>query len=178
MSTASALSQLAKRATTELKGADPAEWSASEAEAVLAASVKLANIANHAAAVAARRVGATNAFRRTGDRTEAHYLARVGGVGLGAAKTALEVTTATDMLAATGDALAGGQLSMRQAAAICGAALVDRSAEARLLRIAQARGISQLEDECARVRAAAAPTDEAERNRRPRRTRMLEEHQP
>ena len=168
MSTAVALAGLAERATNELNMSDPAGWSATEAEAVLAASVRLANVASHAAAVAAARVGETDAFRRTGDRSEAHYMARVGGVGLGAAKTALEVTAATETLPATGAALAAGDLSMRQAAAICGAALVDRGVEARLLRMAKARGIGQLEDECSRIRAAGAPADEAERHRRAR----------
>jgi hypothetical protein len=177
MSTAVALADLAERATYELNTSDPSAWSAAEAEAVLAASVRLANVANLAAAVAAARVGETDAFRRTGDRSEAHYMARVSGVGLGAAKTALEVTAATETLAATRDALVRGDLSMRQAVAISGAALVDRGAEARLLRMAKARGIGQLEDECARVRAAAAPDDEAERHRRARAERGAWKHQ-
>jgi hypothetical protein len=55
---------------------------------------------------------------------------------------------------------------MRQADAIAGAARVDRRAEARLLRVARVRGVGQLEEECERVRAAAAPDEEAERHRR------------
>lgn len=44
------------------------------------------------------------------------------------------------------------------------------------MRLARARGISQLEEECARIRAAAAPDDEAERHRRARRDRGAWKH--
>jgi hypothetical protein len=151
--------------------------SARPAEDVLAAAVRLSHAAEALAARAARQVGANDGFRRCGDRSEAHHLARVAGVGLGTAKTALEVVTAADTLVATGRSLRAGDLSLRQAAAICGAALVDRRAESRLLRIAKVRNIGQLEDECARVRAAAAPDDEAERHRRARAERGAWKHQ-
>ncbi|MDZ7678130.1 MAG: hypothetical protein U5K29_06230 [Acidimicrobiales bacterium] len=147
------------------------------AEDLTAAAARLSHAAGALAARSARRVGQTGAHRRCGDRTEAHHLARVSGVGLGAAKTALDVVGATDQLAATDEAYRAGEVSLRQAAAICGAALVDRRAESRLLRIATTRGIGQLEEECARVRAAAAPDDEAERHRRARRERGAWKHQ-
>jgi hypothetical protein len=171
MSTAVALAELAERATSELNSADPNEWPATETEAVLAASVRLTNLASHVAAVAARQVGATNAFRRTGDRSAAHYLARVAGGSVAAARGSLDTLALLDSLDATATAVRTGALSPRQAAAITGAAILDRSAEDRLLRMAHARGIGQLEDECARVRAAAAPADETERHRRARRER-------
>ena len=65
-----------------------------------------------------------------------------------------------------GKALAAGRLSLRQAEAIAAAVAVAPRHEARLLRIATARGVTQLEEECARIRAAAAPDEEAERRRR------------
>jgi hypothetical protein len=147
------------------------------AEELVAAAAQLSHAAAALAARAARRAGQTEAHRRCGDRTEAHHLARVSGLGLGAAKTALEVVASADELAATGAAFRRGDLSVRQAAAICGAALVDRRAEPRLLRLAKARGIGQLEDECARIRAAAAPDDEAERHRNARSARGAWRHQ-
>lgn len=147
------------------------------AEDLTAAAARLSNAAGALAARSAGRVGQTGAHRRCGDRTEAHHLARVSGVGLGAAKAALDVVGAADQLAATDEAYRAGELSLRQAAAICGAALLDRRAESRLLRIATARGIGQLEEECARVRAAAAPDDEAERHRQAHRERGAWKHQ-
>jgi hypothetical protein len=176
MGTVAVLADVADRLTNELNGLDAGSWSAREAEAVLAASVRVANAANHAAAVAARQVGRTNAHRGSGDRTEAHYLARVAGVGVGAAKTALATLERLDSLDATRRSVCRGELSGRQAAAITEAAIVDPSAEARLLAMARARGVGQLEDECARVRAAAAPDDEAERHRRARRERGAWKH--
>lgn len=147
-----------------------------QADDVVAVAVRLSHAADALAARAARRVGATGAHRRCGDRTPAHHLARLAGVGLGAARSALEVAAAGDVLAATDRAFRSGTLSVRQAAAICGAALVDRSAESRLLELATVRGIGQLEDECARARAAAAPDDEAERHRRARHQRGAWRH--
>ena len=147
---------------------DPGSWSATEAEAVVAATTSLVNAAGYLGVVAAKRVGETGAHQRCGDRTEAHHLARVSGIGVGAARTALITLERAGSLASTRAAMARGELSGRQAAAITEAAAVDPSAEGRLLRMAKARGIGQLEEECARVRAAAAPDDEAERHRRAR----------
>ncbi|MFP3905545.1 MAG: HNH endonuclease signature motif containing protein [Acidimicrobiales bacterium] len=167
---------LVKEMQQQLAGLDPSSLSARDAEDLLDATVGVINAAWALAGRATRRVGETDAFRRCGDRSEAHHLGRVAGVGLGVAKTALEVTAATDTLAATGRAFRCGELSVRQTAAVCSAALVDRRCEGRLLRMARTRGINQLEEECARVRAAAAPDDEAERHRRARSERGAWKH--
>lgn len=149
-----------------IAGVDPSGLSAREAEDLLGEAVAVANAAQALAGRAAARVGETGAHRRCGDATEAHYLARVAGVGLGVARQALAVTRAVENLAATKAALAAGRLSLRQAEAIAAAVAVAPGHEARLLRIATARGVTQLEEECARIRAAAAPDEEAERRRR------------
>lgn len=159
-----------------LAGIDPANMSARDAEDLLVAAAGVVNAAWALGGRAARRVGETGAHRRCGDRTEAHHLARVAGVGLGTARTALEVTGTATRLPATAGALARGELSMRQAAAVCSAVTADPAAESRLLRLAKTRGVGQLEEECARVRAAAAPDDEAERHRRARRERGAWRH--
>jgi hypothetical protein len=147
---------------------EPASLGAREAEDLLVEVVGLSHASWALAARVTRRVGETEAFRRCGDRSEAHHLARVAGLGLGVAKQAIAVTAAVEELDATRSQLAAGSLSMRQAEAIAGAVRVDRRAETRLLRLAKVRGVNQLEEECARVRAAAAPDEEAERHRRAR----------
>jgi hypothetical protein len=156
------------RMAQQVSEIDPSALGARQADELVASASRLANAAQALAARTAVRVGETQAFRRTGDRSEAHHLARVSGTGLGAARNALEVLAAGSVLASTEGAYRSGDLSLRQATAITGAALADRRAESRLLRMAAARSIGQLEDECARVRAAAAPDDEAERQRRAR----------
>ena len=153
------------------------DLAARPAEDLLASAVRLRNAADALAARAARQVGSTDAFRRCGDRSAAHHLARVSGVGLGTARTALEVVAATDVLAGVRRAFRAGDLSLRQAAPICGAALADPRSESRLLRLATTRGLGQLDEECARIRAAAAPDDEAERHRRARAERGAWKHQ-
>jgi hypothetical protein len=165
---ATLVDQLADQLGAAIAAADPASWSAAQAEALVASSVRLGNMAGHLGAVGATQVGRTGAHRHRGDRTEAHHLARVSGVGVGAAKTVLATVDRLATLDATRTSLERGELSARQAAAITEAASVDPTAEVRLLRMARARSIGQLEDECARVRAAAAPDDEADRHRRAR----------
>jgi hypothetical protein len=152
-------------------GAGAEGWSPTQVEAVMAAAVRARNSMDYLAGVAARQIGRNGTHRRAGDPTEAHYLARVAGVGLGVARQTLAVTEAVDTLAATRSALAAGQLSMRQADAIAGAARVAPAHEARLLRAAQVRGVTQLEEECARIRAAAAADQELERRQRAKRER-------
>jgi hypothetical protein len=164
METAVSVQELRER----VAALDPSGLGAREAEDLLVEVVGLAHAAWALAGRVTRRVGETQAFRRCGDRSEAHHLGRVAGVGLGVANQAVAVTAAVEALTATRAALAAGGLSMRQAEAIAGAAAVDRRAEARLLRLAEVRGITQLEEECARVRAAATPDEEAERHRRAR----------
>lgn len=157
-----------RKMAAEVAGVDVAELGPLDAEATVAAAVRLANAAHALAARAAERVGATGAHQRCGDRSAAHHLARLAGIGVGAARTALDTQGRLDELAATAAAVAAGDLSVRQAAAITDAASVDPGAEARLLAMAAARSLGDLEDECARTRAAATPDDEESRRRRAR----------
>ena len=157
--------------TAQVATQNPGGLPAVEAERLLEDAVRLRNVAEHVAALAARRIGQTGAHRRTGDRSEAHYLARVSGGWVGGARRALATLGRLDELDATREAVARGELSPRQVGAIPEAAVLDPAAEARLLRLAASRSIGQLEEECARVRAAAAPKDEEERHRGARRNR-------
>src|SRR5690554_771216 len=173
-----ALCEQVSDAVAALAGGDAAAgWSPAQVEAVMAAAVRARNSLDYLAGVAARTVGHNGTHRRTGDASEAHYLARVAGVGLGVARQALAVTAAVADLEATRAALAAGNLSMRQADAIAAAATVAPHHETRLLRIARARGVTQLEEECARRRASAAPDEEAERRRRAKAERRCRSRQ-
>ena len=112
-------------------------------------------------ALAARRVDDTGAHRGSGDRTAGHWLARVSGVGVGAATRAMHTAQALDELPATREALCGGDLSETQASEIAAAASRDPNAETRLLESARTSSMKGLRDRCREVRAAAEADDEA-----------------
>lgn len=171
MATVAELSELMGDTTAVVAGVEVDAMSGAQAEALVAAAVRLAHAAEHLAARAARRVGATGVHRRCGDRSEAHHLARVGGVGVGAARRGIDTARLLGSLPATAAAAASGELSGRQAAAIAAAATADPAVESRLLSMARSRALSDLEEECARVIAAACPDDTAERHRRARAAR-------
>lgn len=115
-----------------------------------------------AKALAAKRVDETFAYRDSGSRSAAEWLARKSGVPVAAAERALATVDALVKLPATDAAFRAGRLSEVQAHEIAGAARQDPSAEAALVAEAK-RGISLkgLRDRCRRVRAGAEADDAA-----------------
>src|SRR5205814_7613790 len=122
-------------------------------------------------ALAAVRYADSETWRRDGDRSAAHHLARITGVGVGAAIDTLETARRLeDLPVAAAAALAGG-LSPAQATAIGEAATADRSAEQRLVDKAGRVTLQELKHECQRTKAAADGDAEARRERiRPERS--------
>ena len=116
-------------------------------------------------ALAAARVARTDLWRRGGDRSAAHELARRTGTSVGQAAQALETGKRLDALPDTAAAARRGELSPQQSAAITDAAGADPAAEADLLHQAKHGSLQELKDECARTKAAAAPDPEARRRR-------------
>jgi hypothetical protein len=80
---------------------------------------------------------------------------------VGAAKTALEVGEQLKELPALSAAARRGELSAAQVAPIADAASANPGAEERLVAKAKRASLGELRDECARVKAAAEPDDEA-----------------
>jgi Domain of unknown function (DUF222) len=113
----------------------------------------------------ARRVAATHDRNRAGTRTAAESLARKAGTSAAAAKEALDTSNRVTELPSVAGALRNGELSPAQAAAITSAAEADRSAEKRLLELAARASLTELREECARVRAAADPDPDATNRR-------------
>jgi hypothetical protein len=105
--------------------------------------------------LAARRLEETNAWRREGDRTSAHYLARKTGTSLGQAVGTLKTARRLDPHGATAEALRAGELSPHQAAPITEACEADPHAEKDLVAKAATDSFQVLRDECQRVKAAA-----------------------
>jgi hypothetical protein len=116
-------------------------------------------------ALAAARVARTDLWRRGGDRSAAHELARRTGTTVGQAAQALETGKRLDALPETAAAARRGELSPQQTAAIADAASADPSAEGSLLHQARHASLQELKDQCARTKAAAAPDPEARRRR-------------
>ncbi len=116
-------------------------------------------------ALAAARVARTDVWRRRGDRSAAHELARRTGTSVGQAAQALETGRRLSALPETAAAARRGELSAQQASAIADAAGADPSAEAELLDQARRSSLQELKDQCARTRAAALPDPEARRRR-------------
>src|SRR5205814_7486240 len=104
-------------------------------------------------------------WRREGDRSAAHHLARRTGTSVPQAVEAIETARRLEKLDTTAAAARAGELSAQQAAAIAQAAEADPSAERRLLDRARDASLQELRDDCARTRAAALPDAEARRRR-------------
>jgi Domain of unknown function (DUF222) len=123
-------------------------------------------------ALAARRVADSGAWRATGERSPAHWMAKTTKTSVGSAVGVLETAARVAELPATEEAVRAGRLSEAQAREIASAAAASPSSESELLKTAENDSLGGLRDRCAQVRAAALP-DEAERYARIRARRRL-----
>jgi hypothetical protein len=112
-------------------------------------------------ALAAKRVDETGAYRASGERSAADWLAAKTGTNVGTAMRALQTVEALDGLPATSDAFRAGTLSEAQAHEITGAAAKDPSAETHLLAVAKRAKLKGLKDRCREVRAGSEADDAA-----------------
>ena len=113
----------------------------------------------------ARRLVDVHQADRAGVKTAAEVLARIGGTTTGVARDALETSERLADLPGVQAAVRRGDLSTTQAALVSSAAVADHSAEQRLLDMASTASLSELREECARVRATADPDPEATNRR-------------
>ncbi|MDQ3573553.1 MAG: 13E12 repeat family protein [Actinomycetota bacterium] len=148
----------AARFDAGLLSAADAAHAVEEASAIekMAATVK---------ALAASRVAPTDLWRRRGDRSAAHELARRTGTSVGEAAQALETGRRLGSLPETAAAARRGELSPQQTSAIADAAGADPGAESDLLQQAKRASLQELKDHCARTKAAAVPDPDARRRR-------------
>jgi hypothetical protein len=113
----------------------------------------------------ARRLVDVHQADRAGVKTAAEVLARIGGTTTGVARDALETSKRLADLPGVQAAVRRGDLSTTQAALVSSAAAADHSAEQRLLDMASTASLSELREECARVRGTADPDPEATNRR-------------
>jgi hypothetical protein len=164
---------------SELRGAmsayatrfDAARVSAQDAAGVVEDAAAIEKMAATVKSLAAARVAETSLWKREGDLSAAHHLARTTGTPVGHARDALESAQRLAGLPAIEAAARRGELSAHQVAVITDAASADPSAETRLLKQARSGSYGELRDECARTKANV--TDLEERRRRIHRQRYL-----
>jgi Domain of unknown function (DUF222) len=150
---------------------DPARVSAGDVARVVEDAAAIEKMAATVKSLAAARVAETNVWKRDGDLSAAHHLARTTGTPVGQARDALESARRLRGLPATEAAARRGDLSAHQVAVITDAASADPGAEARLLKQAHSGSYGELRDECARTKANVS--DLEERRRRIHRRRYL-----
>lgn len=123
---------------------------------------RITHLGEAGSALAARRADETHAYRESGARSAAEWMARKTGTAVACAERALDTAAVLSELPATNDAFRAGKISEAQAHEIASAARRDPSAERELVAEAK-HGISMkgLKDRCRRVRAAAEADDEA-----------------
>jgi hypothetical protein len=125
-----------------------------DAEHLLSELTAIERIASAGKSIAARRVADSGSWRRSGERSEADWLAKQTGETVGAARSTLDTAKKLERCPKTSKAFRKGKLSKPQAEAIAGAAAADPDAEDRLLGMAESSALGKLRDECDRVRAA------------------------
>ena len=128
---------------------DPAD-----AEHLLSELDAIERMAGAGKAIAARRVADSGRWRRTGERSEADWLAKQTGETVGAARSTLDTARKLKRCPKTAKAFRKGKLSKPQAEAISGAVEADPDAEDRLLGMAETSALGKLRDECDRIRAS------------------------
>src|SRR5205814_230547 len=150
---------------SELRGAleryaldvDVATFSAVDASLALAHATAIKNMATTVEALFADRAAESNEWKRAGERSAAHHLAKKTGTGVGNAASTLETAKRLKKLPNTAAAARKGDLSPQQASMIADAASAAPGAEGRLLEQAKTSSLPELRDECARTKAAACP---------------------
>jgi hypothetical protein len=134
-----------------------------DAEALLREFTTIERIAAAGKAIAAKRVADSGRWRRSGERSEADWLAKQTGETVGSARSTLDTAKKLRDCPKTNKAFRTGKLSRPQADAIAAAAAPDPNAEERLLGMAERTGLGKLRDECERVRHAKEDREAAHR---------------
>lgn len=137
--------------------------------ACLTAAVRHAAVIENAAAtmkaLLAARLAATERWRSEGYNDPAEQLARMTGSPVGRSRDAIKTGRTLGELPATAGAARAGELSADQAAAITDAASANPAAEKKLLDKARRSSLRELNESCAREKAAADPDPEARERR-------------
>jgi hypothetical protein len=157
------LGQLREAMGRYAAGFDASLLSCDDAAAVALEAAALENLAATVKGLAAARAAGGEAWKAAGDRSAAAHLARSTGTSVRQASEVLETARRLEKLPALAAAARAGSLSASQVAAVADAAVVDPSAEARLVQTARSSSLAELREACARTKAGARPDAEARR---------------
>ncbi len=108
---------------------------------------------------AAARAAACNEHRKAGFADPSEWLARHAGTTAREARSQLDTMRRLDLCPATRDAVAHGDLSLRQAEEIVRTEEEVPGSEANLLALAMRSGLSKLRDEARKLRMNAIPPE-------------------
>jgi hypothetical protein len=118
------------------------------------------------------RVAEASVWRERGERSAAHFVARVSRTTVSRASETLETARRLQELPRTSAAFQEGKVSETEVKEIVSAASLSPSSEDSLLETARTGDLTELRDACRRVRHAAV-TDEQERYEAIHRSRYL-----
>ena len=144
-------------------GFDASLLSCEDASSVMFEAAAIENMAATVKALAAARAAGGEAWKAAGDRSAAAHLARTTGSSVRYAGEVLETARRLERLPALAAAARSGSLSAAQVAAVADAAVVDPSAEERLVDKALGSSLAELREECVRTKAGVRPDAEARR---------------
>src|SRR5438128_1887685 len=115
-----------KSAVETLAGSfDPSLISGADAARVVAETSAISNMALAVCSLASARLADTGAWRSSGERSCAHYVAQSTGTTVSSAASSIDLGHKLPQFDATSSLARSGRLSMRQAAVIADAASVD-----------------------------------------------------
>ncbi len=134
---------------------EPGCYSGADALSLLSLFVEAERVATAGRTLMARRVERANAWRDSGERSAAHFLAHATGTTVAKAEETLDTARRLEALPATADAFRSGSLSETQTTEVAAAAAQSPSSESALLATAERSTVKQLRNECRRVRLAA-----------------------
>src|SRR4051794_32694830 len=152
----------AERALREAGAAvPPAGLSPAGSDQTLTCLIAVEKVAAGLRVVMAEQAAQTGSWRTRGARSPEEDLAKRTGTGIGKAKNTLKTSKRLKKQPKVEAALRDGTLSDTQAAAVSDAADADPSAESRLVNKAGETDLRGLNDECRKVKAAAARDPDA-----------------
>ncbi len=112
-------------------------------------------------ALVARRVAASGAWRSSGERSAANWMARATGTSVGQAMGVLKTAEALKELPSVDRSFRAGKLSEVQVKEVASAAAAAPKAEKQLLKAAATEDLASLRDTCAQGSCGGVPDEKA-----------------